>query len=211
VALNPLGFNVVGCQELRELRLGGMWYHVLNRGSRREMVFHEPGDYDAFVWTIIQARGRLTLDVLEYCLMPNHFHVVIRPRCDGDLGRWVRWLLMAHARRYHLHYQTSGHLWQGRFKAFPIRDDDHRLTVQRYVERDALRAEIVARAEDWKWSSLPRWAGRDPMLWQGEAGVGFKLCLARVNAPLSDGDRFCETSALPSSTAEKTERFVRPI
>jgi putative transposase len=121
-------------------------------------------------------------------MMPNHFHVVIRPQGDGDLGRWVQWLLMAHARRYHCQCRTSAHVWQGRFKAFPIQDDDHLRTVVRYVERNALRAELVARAEDWKWSSLPRWVCRDPILWQGKPQVRDRFWLARVNKPLSDGD-----------------------
>src|SRR3984957_12514479 len=120
--------------------VGGMWYHVLNRGNRREAVFHEPGDYDAFVEAIIDARARLGVDVLGYRLMPKHFLLGIRRQADGDLGRWVQWLLMAHARRYHRHYGTSGHVWQGRFKAFSIQDDDHLRTVLRYVERNPLRA-----------------------------------------------------------------------
>lgn len=69
------------------------------------------------------ASDRLPLDVLGYCLMPNHFHLVIRPRGDGDLGRWMQRLLTTHARRYHRHYGTTGHVWQGRFKAFPAEDD----------------------------------------------------------------------------------------
>jgi putative transposase len=165
-----------------------MWYHVLNRGNRREAVFHKPGDYDAFVEAIGDSCARLPLDLLGYCVMPNHFHLVIRPRADGDLGRWVQWLLMAHARRYHRHYRTSGHVWQGRFKAFPIQDDDHLRAVLRYVERNALRAELVARAEDWRWSSLPGWLRRDPLLWRGEWEVREEPWLARVNEPLSDGD-----------------------
>ena len=75
--------------------------------------------------------------------MPNHFHLVIRTHADGDLGRWVRWLLMAHAQRYHRHYQTTGHVWQGRYKAFPVQDDDHLVGVLPYVERNAPRAELV--------------------------------------------------------------------
>jgi putative transposase len=168
--------------------VGGLWYHVLNRGNRRAEVFHKPGDYDAFTQAMVDARARLPVDVLGYCLMPNHFHLVLRPQADGELGRWVQWLLMAHARRYHLHYGTSGHVWQGRFKAFPIQDDDHLQTVLRYVERNALRAELVVRAEDWKWSSLPLWLRRDPLLWVGKPTVRDKSWLARVNLPLSDGD-----------------------
>ena len=134
--------------------------------TRAADFFHKPGDYDAFVEVIIDARARLPVDTLGYCLMPNQFRLVIRPQADADLGRWVQPLLMAHARRYHRHYGTSGHVRQGRFKAFNIPDDDHLRTVLRYVERNALRAELVARAADWKWFSLPGWRRRDPLLWR---------------------------------------------
>ncbi len=135
--------------------VGGMWYHALNRGNRREAVFHKPCDYDAFVEAMVDALARLPVGLLGYCLMPNHFHLVLRTHQDGDLGRWMQWLLTAHARRYQRHYGTSGHGWQGRFKAFPVQDGDQLVTVLRYVERNALRAELVSRAEDWKWSNLP--------------------------------------------------------
>jgi hypothetical protein len=106
-----------------------------------------------------------------------------RPGLMGATG-----LLMAHARRSHRHDGTSGYVWQGRFKVFIIQDDDHLRTVLRYVERNALLAELVARAEDWKWSSLPGWLRRDPLLWRSNLQVRDKLWLARVNEPLSDGD-----------------------
>ena len=168
--------------------VGGMWYHALNRGNGRGAVFHKPGDYDAFVDAMIDACTRVPLDLLGYCLMPNHFHLVIRPDRDGDLGRWMQWLLTAHARRYHRHYGTTGHVWQGRFQAFPVQDDDHLVTVLRYVERNALRAELVSRAEQWKWSSLPRWQHGDSLLWRGELPVRDKRWLERVNEPLSAAD-----------------------
>jgi len=95
--------------------------------------------------------------VLAYSLLPNHFHLVLRPYHDRDLGRWMHWLENAHVRRYHQHYHSSGHLWQGRFKAFPIAADDHLLTVLRYVERNALRARLVERVELWPWSSAHWW------------------------------------------------------
>ncbi|MHC5539709.1 transposase [Singulisphaera rosea] len=167
---------------------GGMWYHALNRGNRRAAVFHKPADFDAFVEAIVDARQRLPVDLLGYCLMPNHFHIVLRPHADGDLGRWMRWLLTAHAARYHRHYGTSGHVWQGRYKAFPVQDDDHLATVLRYVERNALRAELVARAEQWNWSSLPLWQRGESWLWGGGSIVRAPDWLERVNAPLSAGD-----------------------
>ena len=138
---------------------GGVCYHVINRGNGRAEVFHKPQDYDAFVVMLGEATERVAVRVLAYCLMPNHFHLVLWPRKDGDLSRFMQWLLTAHVRRYHGHYHGSGHVWQGRFKAFPIQQDDHLLTVLRYVERNALRAGLAARAEGWAWSSA-RWWGR---------------------------------------------------
>src|ERR1700675_49099 len=125
--------------------VAGSWYHVLNRGNCCAVMFHKSADYDAFVRAVADATARLPVDLLGYCLMPNHFHLVMRTHADGDLGRWVRWLLVAHAQRYHRHYHTTGHVWQGRYKAFPVQDDDHSVGVLRYVERNALRAALVAR------------------------------------------------------------------
>jgi len=117
-------------------------------------VFHKDADYAAFVGLFGPACERLPMRILGYCLMPNHFHLVLWPHGDGDLGRWMQWLMTSHVRRYHRHYGGSGHVWQGRFKAFPIQEDDHYLSVLRYVERNPLRARLVRRAEAWAWSSL---------------------------------------------------------
>lgn len=100
------------------------------------------------------AGGRHIVDVLAYCLMPNHFHLVLRPRTSASLSRWMHWLMTSYGQWYRLKYESVGHLWQGRFKAFPIQHDAHLLTVIRYVERNALRAGLVVRAEDWHWGSL---------------------------------------------------------
>ncbi len=100
-----------------------------------------------------QAGERTPVRLLAYCLMPNHFHLVLWPREDGDLSDYMMWLLTAHVRRYHQHYHSSGHVWQGRFRAFAIQDDVHLLTVLRYVERNPVRASLTERAEDWLWSS----------------------------------------------------------
>lgn len=168
--------------------VGGVIYHALNRGNRREPVFHKPADYEAFVAGILDAKQRLPLDIFAYCVMPNHFHLVLRPQADGDLGRFLQRLLTTHAQRYHRHYQTSGHVWQGRFKAFPIQDDDHLRTVLRYVERNPLRAELVSRAEHWRWSSLSAWLAGERWLWRGKPALRGRDWLQRVNQPLSAGD-----------------------
>ena len=92
----------------------------------------------------------------------------------------------AHVRRFHGHHGTSGHVWQGRFKAFRVEDDDHLVTVLRYVERNPLRAELVAHAEDWKWSSLPRWQARDPLLWRETTGAELALAAASESASVGN-------------------------
>lgn len=137
---------------------------------------------------LIAARARVPADLVGDCLMPNHFHLLLRPHHDGGLGRFMQWLLTTQVRRYHRHYGSSVHVWQGRFEAFPVQDDDHLVTVLRYIERNAVRAELVARTEDWEWSSLPGWRRGDPWLWAGEAPVRDERWLDRVNEPLSVGD-----------------------
>ena len=139
---------------------GGICYHVLNRGNGGGRVYHHDEDYQAFVELMAAASDRLPMRVLAYCLMPNHFHLVLWPREDGDLSRWMQWLMTSHVRRHHRRHDSHGHLWQGRFKAFPTQSDEHLLTVLRYVERNPLRARLVARAEDWRWSSLRWWRSR---------------------------------------------------
>ena len=92
--------------------------------------------------------------MLAFCLMPNHFHFVLRPREDGAMGRWMRWLMTSHVRRYHRYHNTSGHVWQGRYKSFPAQDNRHLYAVLRYVERNPVRANLAAAARQWEWSSL---------------------------------------------------------
>jgi len=137
--------------------VGDLCDHILNRGNARGEVFHKSGDYHAFRTLLSTACRRIPMRVLAYCLMPNHFHLALWPQADGDLSRWMQWVLTAHVRRYHRHYGSSGHVWQGRFKAFPIQADGHLLTVLRYIERNPVRAGLVARAEDWPWSSAKEW------------------------------------------------------
>jgi len=133
-----------------------MCYHVLNRGNGRSDVFHKDDDYAAFLKLLCQASERVPMRLLAYCLMPNHFHLVVWTLEDRDLSRWMQWLLTSHVRRYHRHYDSSGHVWQGRFKAFPIEDDEHLLTVMRYVERNPVRAKTIPirKAQRWPWSSI---------------------------------------------------------
>ena len=133
-------------------------YHVLNRANAQIRLFDHAEDYEAFERVLVEAHQRLDMRTLSYCLMPNHWHMVLWPRRDGDLSEFMRWLTVTHAQRWHAFHGTvgSGHIYQGRFKSFPIQSDEHLLTVYRYVERNALRAGLVQCAEDWRWCSLWR-------------------------------------------------------
>ena len=121
-------------------------------------IFHKPGDYDAFERVLAEGLKRYPVDLLTYCLMPNHWHLVVRPLTDRGLGQWMGWVGVTHVRRYHEHYHSrgGGHLYQGRFKSFPVAGDEYFLTLCRYVEGNALRADLVERAEDWQWCGLWR-------------------------------------------------------
>ena len=137
----------------------GACYHVINRGNNRAQVFGCAAHYRAFLELIAAAQGRAPVELLAACLMPNHFHFVVIPGEPGALARWMQWLLTTHVRRLHRREGTSGRVWQGRFKAFPIQHDEHLLTVMRYVERNALRAGLVDDAVAWPWGSLAWRAG----------------------------------------------------
>lgn len=201
---------------------GDICYHVINRGNRRATVFHRRSDYDHFLQLMIKACERVPMRILAYCLMPNHFHFVLWTLTDGDLGRWMQWLLTSHVRRYHKLRGTSGRVWQGRFKAFPIQQDGHLLKVMRYVERNPLRANLVSTASDWPWSSLSRNAPEGiltnspvtrPEHWprlvnrpeSNEELAALRKCAAR-NAPYG-------TSSWAESTARQLglEASLRPL
>jgi len=134
----------------------GYVYHVLNRAVGRATLFRKPADYAAFEKILRQAWERFDMRLLSYVIMPNHWHLVVWPATSGALSAYLQWLTVTHVRRWHAHHHTvgTGPIYQGRFKSFPVQEDDHFLTLCRYVERNPLRADLVQRAEEWRWSSL---------------------------------------------------------
>jgi putative transposase len=136
----------------------GLIYHVLNRGNARMRLFHKDEDYQAFERVLAEGLERYPVELLTYCVMPNHWHLVVRPRTDEALGRWMGWVGVTHVRRHHEHYHRrgGGHLYQGRFKSFPVSSDEHFLTLCRYVEANPARGKLVDSAEQWPWCGLWR-------------------------------------------------------
>ena len=141
--------------------------HIINRGNGKQNVFHDDFDYLAFIKLLHGALTRYEVKLYAYCLMPNHFHLLVTPKSAADLSKMMQWLMTSHVRRYHQHYKTSGHVWQGRFKSFIVKDDDHFLTVARYIEANPVRAGLVPSALEWQWSShIERVGGESELISQ---------------------------------------------
>lgn len=170
------------------LAAGDFAYHVLNRRVGRLPLFETRTDYVAFEKILAEAHATSGIRIAAYCLMPNHWHLLLWPKRDGELSEVVRWITVTHTQRWHAHHQTAGTgpVYQGRFKSFPIQADEHFLTVARYVERNALRARMVKQAENWQWSSLWRRTQGDPKLtaWLSDWPIDRpRNWVARVNRP----------------------------
>jgi len=133
-------------------------YHVLNRANAGVEIFRKEKDYEAFESVIQEAKEKNPIKIFSYCLMPNHWHFILSPEADGGLNKFMQRLALTHTQRWHAHYHNvgSGHLYQGRYKAFIVQKDNYFLQAASYVERNALRAGLVKRAQDWRWSSLWR-------------------------------------------------------
>jgi putative transposase len=135
-----------------------MVFHVLNRGVARMQLFEKAEDYQAFERVVHDTMQVAPMRICAYSAMPSHWHLLLWPEHDGDLARFMQRLTITHVRRWqeNRRYVGLGHVYQGRYKSFPVEEDDHFLAVARYVERNALRANLVSRAEDWQWSSFWR-------------------------------------------------------
>lgn len=128
-------------------------YHILNRGNNKQKIFLKDQDYEAFAALIKEAKKLYPIKLFAYCLMPNHFHMIATPALAEYLSKWMQWLMTSHVRRYNKHYNSVGHVWQGRFKSFIIQDNDYLINAIRYVEANPVRAGLVNTAKDWQWSS----------------------------------------------------------
>ena len=131
-------------------------HHVVNRGNRKKRIFYKRGDYQAFIAVLLEACTRFEMRLLAFCVMRNHWHLVLWPPEGVSLSAFMQWLTTTHVRRYHAHYGLTGtgHLYQGRYRNRICRDERGVLAVMRYVEANPLTARLVKRAENWEWSSL---------------------------------------------------------
>ncbi len=202
---------------------GGIVYHVLNRAVGRRKVFEEDEDYLLFEQAIAKALAAEPVKLLAYCVMPDHWHLLLKPRVDGQLGRFMQRLTMAHVRRWQeRHHEVGyGHFYQGRFKSFPVQEDAHLLVVTRFIERNPLRNKLVRRAEAWRWSSLvhrlaPAGDDERPELplaaWPVEQQADW---LTSVNAPQNEAElaalQMSITKGRPFGAADWEQRMVKRL
>ncbi|MEX0712996.1 MAG: transposase [Pirellulales bacterium] len=199
---------------------GGMVFHVLNRANARHRIFEHADDYSAFERAMSDTAERTAMRILSYCIMPNHWHMVLWPRRKGDLGAFMQRLTTTHVRRWHLYRDSvgMGHLYQGTYKSFPVEQDEHLLAVFRYVERNALRAELVDRAERWRWCSL--WRSRHPAHTDGPPLCAWPIpqprdWLRRVNLALTEREleaiRLSATRGRPFGTPEWQKKTAKRL
>jgi putative transposase len=170
------------------------FFHVLNRGNHRQTLFHAPGEYGEFLELLTLSLSKFKVNLWGYCLMGNHWHMVVGVGQMSHLSRWMHWLGNKHVRTVHRRTSSlgGGHIYQGRYKSFPIQDEVYLYQVLLYVEANPLRARLVARAQDWPWSSLsqaPVYNGlveiQRPRLAPWDRGEPWR---SEVNQPLPPAD-----------------------
>lgn len=171
------------------MTLGGLVYHVFNRAVKGTVLFSSAADYEALKGILVEAKRQLPMRILAYCLMPNHWHLLLWPFNDGDLTRFVKWLTATHASRWNRAHNRLGRgaVYQSRYKSVPVQCDHHLFSVWRYVERNPVRANLVERAEDWAWSSRSRGACQEQILDNTFVPLPWDW-LALVNLPQTESE-----------------------
>jgi putative transposase len=193
-----------------------MIYHVINRGNGRQEVFHKDEDFRAFTALLGAAKEKYPVKLLSYCLMSNHFHLLLSPGKADDLSKFMQWLMTSHVRRYHRHYRTSGHVWQGRFKSFIVEHDRQLLTVVRYIEGNPLRKGLVESADEWCWSSHGERVNGTSSNLVDELPLPLpEQWTEYVNTPLTDGElermQQCVNRGAPFGSLEWRSRLCEQL
>ncbi len=188
--------------------IDGLVVHVLNRGNARSTVFPARSDYGAFLSLLEEGKERFDVELYALALLPNHFHAVLRPSSSRELSELMQWWLTSQVRRHHRIYGGSGHVWQGRFKSFPVQSDEHLLTVLRYVLLNPVRAGLAADPFEWPWTTLAHSGLVDP--WPVRPPGSIRSWLADA-IPAGEMARLrrCIAKRTPYGTPGWTEQVAR--
>ena len=133
-------------------------HHVTQRGNDRQLLFETPDDYRVFLETLAECVARYRWQVLSYCLLPNHLHVLVQTP-DANLSLGMRRLTGSYARQFNIAHDRSGHVFQGRFGSRLLEDEKHLHAALAYIALNPVRAGLSATPQDWIWSSHAELAG----------------------------------------------------
>ena len=139
------------------IQYGGAYYHVLSRGNEGRDIFFDDGDRELFLHTLGETSDRFTIDVFAFVLMSNHYHLLLRTNLP-NLSKAMQWLGLTYTRRLNNRLGRYGHLFQGRFKAMVVENDAYMVELSCYIHRNPLRAKMVKRLIEYRWSSYPVYA-----------------------------------------------------
>lgn len=128
-------------------------FHILSRGNNRQKVFRDDKDYQFYLELLQRYKEEHNFLLYHYCLMPNHVHLILETTRQTDLSKLMKQINLKYHYYFRRRYRYCGHLWQGRFKSLLIEKDSYLIACARYIERNPVRAKMVEKAEDYRWSS----------------------------------------------------------
>lgn len=170
----------------------GSYYHVYNRGDRKANIFLSPNDYERFFKRTKEYKAEFKVIILSYCLMPNHFHFLLRQDSDASLSSFMLKLGTSYAKYFNIKYEQVGSLFQGRFKAKLVEKDAYLLQLSRYIHRnpvEILPSTPGVELADYKWSSYPAYLGK---IKNDLVDTSFVLNYFAKNDPHGDYKKFVE-------------------
>ena len=149
----------------REFLAGGI-YHVFNRGNNRRTLFEDVRDYECFKGIMIKGQDRERVRIYHYCLMSNHFHLLMKSEEKESLYRFMHWVQLGYARYYKKKHKTTGHVFEERYRSPRIAEESYYLQCGRYIESNPVKAKMVEAAEDYPHSSARYYVDgrKDPLL-----------------------------------------------
>ena len=142
----------------QRLIFSGSYYHVLTRGNDRKQIFNKPADYLVILSIIRKYREKCRISITNYCLMPNHLHLLVFIEEGGDLSKFMKMILQVYANYHRKEYNSAGFLYQNRFKSLLIEKGSYLMECARYIERNPLRAGLADNISSWIWSSFSYYA-----------------------------------------------------
>jgi putative transposase len=177
---------------------GGFVFHVMNRSAKQLTLFDSPSEYNMFLQVLAEADRKCPMRLLEYCVMPNHWHLLVWPERDDQLSRYMRWITGVHAQRWRRTrgQPGKGAVYQGRYRWVAVQDGGHYDVARRYIQQNPVRAQLVGYPDAWPWSS----ASREPLLARPTLAQG----------PLSSGrDQNPSDPLLDGETAQRMRASLR--